>query len=606
MLVSLDAEWGREVPSGPAWAPSGDRIAFLWPRQGKKQVWLWRLEDGGLAPLTSAPFCATNGRRSIIDRTMTDRPRWSPDGLVLCCAGRDDEDTHTAVWLLGLEGTRRRLTEPEPGDHRNPAWSPDGRRIAFVSRRDGRDQLWLANLKDSRALQLVWDRWDNFDPRWSPDGRWIAFTSQRSDAGPLLTQCALLDMTNGKVQVVTEGGHTHSRFGRWSPDGSALLFLSDRSGFDEVWRLDLRSGRQEQLTRSTGQDKHGEFAVSPTGVLAYVQVRRACHDLEVLAPGGNPRRLGTGDGVHRWPAWSADGRRVVAFAEAPTAPPELRVYDAATGETLQATACSAPHRSEARVSLVSFPTFDARDIDGVLCEPGDTTSRRTRAAIVNIHGGPNDQYTFDYDPYVQRLAEDGFVILSPNCRGSTGYGRAFMELNVGDWGGGDYRDWLAAAAWLANRPDVDPSRIAIWGRSYGGSATLTALGRAPSVFRCGVCHFGPCDLTRYFQQTIRSELLVHFLGLPWLNQEAYRTDSPMTYIDGIRAPLLVLHGARDPGVPPSESERLVERLRANGRDVEYVCYPDEPHGFDRPEHRDDAADRIRAFFGRHLASDATR
>lgn len=600
MLVSLNPDEGRRVPWAPAWSPNGQMIAFLWPHEGRKQLWLWTPADGHLRQLTHPPFHATNGWRSVMDRTMTDRPQWAPHGESICCAGRSGRHDTMCLWLITPEGEITRLTWPDPGEHRSPSWSPDGRRIAYVSRRDGKDELWLTPVGGEAALQLIWDRFDNSDPRWSPDGRHIAFTTQRYERDPLITQCGILDMTNGATEILTDDGSTHSRYPRWGSDGLTLYFLSDRSGFDEIWRLDLRGRRPEQVTRHTGQDKHGEFALSPDGRrLAYISVRHACHDLEVMRVGGDPHRLNAFDGVCRWPAWSPDGRLIAVFAESPDMPPELRVFDTDSGEEVHRTTCSPAREFYAGVEVVSFATFDGRQLDGVLCAGESRPQESFVPAVLNIHGGPNDQYVYDYDPYIQYLAEAGFVILSPNCRGSTGYGRDFMDLNINDWGGGDYRDWLAAVEWLKKLSMVDPSRLAMWGRSYGGFATLTALGKAPEVFRCGVCHFGPTDLAEFFRITRRRQLLMHYMGLPWLSPEAYRAQSPMTYVDSIRAPLLVLHGGNDPGVPPAESQRIVNRLRQLGREVDYECYPGEDHGFDQPDHVLDAAERITAFLRRH-------
>jgi len=362
-----------------------------------------------------------------MDRTWSDRPRWSPDGERLCYVGQQTGEPRTSLWLVARSGEPVRLTG-DPGAHRSPAWSPDGRQIAFVSYREGKDELWLVGLDGDPALQLIWDRYHNTDPRWSPDAHFLAFTTQRYDGDPLVTQVALLDMTSGAVQLLTDGGRIHSRYPRWGRDSSTLYFLSDRSGYDEIWCLDLATGRQQQVTRSAGQDKEGEFAVAPDGVqLAYRQMRHTCQDLEVMRPGGTPRRLNTFDGVCVWPDWSPDGHLIAVHCEGPHMPPELRVLATDTGAEVAHTSCSPAPETRAMVQMVSFTTFDDRQLDGVLYTD-DTTLTTLRPAILHVHGGPNAQETFNYDPYLQALAREGFVILLPNSRGSTGYGRAFMDL----------------------------------------------------------------------------------------------------------------------------------------------------------------------------------
>jgi dipeptidyl aminopeptidase/acylaminoacyl peptidase len=175
-----------------------------------------------------------------------------------------------------------------------------------------------------------------------------------------------------------------------------------------------------------------------------------------------------------------------------------------------------------------------------------------------------------------------------------------MDANRMDWAGKDKNDWACAVHYLKQLGYIDGDRIAIWGRSYGGYATLMGVTQLPELFRAGVCHFGPSNLFSFWDQTSVRYLMKRLMGLPIEHQELYRERSAVPFADAVRAPVLILQGDEDVGVPPSQSEEMVKALQDAGKSVEYVCYEGEGHGFLKHEHVLDAADRIEAFWRKHL------
>jgi dipeptidyl aminopeptidase/acylaminoacyl peptidase len=223
-------------------------------------------------------------------------------------------------------------------------------------------------------------------------------------------------------------------------------------------------------------------------------------------------------------------------------------------------------------------------------------------AVMYIHGGPTGQHFRWWDPTPQLLANRGLIVLAPNVRGSTGYGREWQELNRRDWGGGDLDDVIAGIDWLANEQIADPARIGITGTSYGGFMTLYALARHPDRFAAGVSSVGVVSWKTLFDTTRGDlrEYLIRELGDATADPQLYLDRSPITHAKKIRAALLVLQGANDPRVPKSEALQIVEALKANGAPHQYHEYPNEGHGFSRLENRTDALRRTVDWLTKHL------
>ena len=230
--------------------------------------------------------------------------------------------------------------------------------------------------------------------------------------------------------------------------------------------------------------------------------------------------------------------------------------------------------------LIHYPTFDGREIPAWLLRPeGDGPG----PFVVAIHGGPEAQEKPVYRPVYQYLLSRGIGVLATNIRGSTGYGKTYQKLIHHDFGGGDLEDWRHAAEWLKAQDFVDGERLGVFGGSYGGFATLSCVTRLPEYWSAAVDIVGPSNLVTFARavppQWVR--FMAKWVGDPDTEEEFLRERSPITYVDQVRAPLLVLQGAKDPRVVKSESDQMVERLRELGREVEYVVFEDEGHGFTR-------------------------
>lgn len=608
---------GRSVGPG-TWSPDGKRIAFVWARDGEPHLWTIPAVGGWPRQITRNPVWTEMG--DLVDRRdVAGGPQWSPDGRHFAYVAPASAGSTGIFVIPSSGGDAVQLTDhprcdvcpswrPNLGCDRTPHWSPDGKMIAFVCSRDGPDQIWVV-ARDGRVgpLQVTYDRYDNNDIQWAPDGTRIAFSSQRNADDIFKSAICVVSARGGKVRQLTDGQEGNDRTPRWSPGGRSIAFVSDRGGYDDIWLISSDGEDLRQLTEGPG-DK-GDPRWSPDGSqIVYTSVRGVNTDIwRVSVNGGPSQRLTEGDGVHQAPAWSPDGREILYLSSGPHRSPDLWKIPSTGGAPTQLT-FSMLGDVEAidpiRPEIVTFPSEDNLEIESLLFRPRDLEAGRLYPAVMWIHGGPNAHLTNQWYPYFQYLAKQGYVVLVPNCRGSTGYGRAFREENLDYWGGRDALDWLSAVDFLDRLGYVDTSRVAIWGSSYGGFAVLLALTKFPDVFRAGICHYGPSDLIGSYDDTrirvVRRLLRRQMGSLPIENLALWQDRSPLNFADQVKAPLMILQGQDDSGVHPRQASQMAEALWAQAKICELTIYEGEGHGFSRPATIADVASKVEEFLARHL------
>ena len=275
-------------------------------------------------------------------------------------------------------------------------------------------------------------------------------------------------------------------------------------------------------------------------------------------------------------------------------PPEL-IYDSNESGIDNA------HFAEARSLRV--PSFDGLKIPVHLFIPNGTSAAHPRPAIIVIHGGPESHVDPMYLPKFQFLANRGFIVVVPNVRGSTGYGKRYALLDNGDWGGAHIRDTVEVAEFVRALEFVDGDNLFVAGASFGGFSVMSLITQYPDVFRAAANYFGFTELATFVDSwpPYEQKRLYADLGFdPRIDRARNRAHSPFYHVHRIRIPLQVHQGANDPRVPRAQSDRLVERMRELGRTVEYSVYPDEGHGFTRLGNERASFERMVAFFKRHM------
>jgi dipeptidyl aminopeptidase/acylaminoacyl peptidase len=256
------------------------------------------------------------------------------------------------------------------------------------------------------------------------------------------------------------------------------------------------------------------------------------------------------------------------------------------------------------VKPIKFQSRDGLTIHGYLTLPKGVEAKKLPTVLV-VHGGPWARDDWGYDPETQFLANRGFAALQINYRGSTGYGKRFLHAGDREWGGKMLDDLVDGAEWAVAQGFADRDRLAIYGGSYGGYATLAALAFRPKIFACGIDYVGISNLLTFMKtippywETFR-DVMYKRVGNPETDHEFLLSRSPLFAVDKIEVPLLVAQGYNDPRVNHAEAEQIVDALKAKGSPVEYLVKMDEGHGFQNPENRMEFYEKMEAFLKTHL------
>lgn len=569
----------------------------------------------------------------------------SPDGEMIACI-KDGESLSDVYLLPSNGGWPARITTDRPlaayWDDEIPAWSPDGKWIAFgikghvhlVPREGGlpkritdftaaagsprfmpdsiglivsvergeADQLLLTDIHGSWPRALTTDTiGDHWDARPSPDGKSIVYTLRRFDDLNRL-DIVVLEIETGKSITLYGKPSTRALSAKWSPDGKWIAFIAQESEREEIYLVRPDGEGFHQLT-NTGQDVF-QFEWSPSGrQMAVIFNRSGAFDLSLIDVDTREiTELRSGLGIHSNPSWAPDGSFLTYEYESPLLPPDLYRIEISTKQVKQLTFSSPPAMQKNRKvipEIVSYKSFDGLEIPAFLYKP----EKSNGAGIVYPHGGPKDQYGYFWDEPAQYFTAKGYHYLAPNYRGSTGYGKQFERANYNSWGVDDTQDCLHAAKFLRGFPDIRPESIGIAGGSYGGYMTICSLSRDPEyLYACGVSKYGDSNLVSSWalcEKRLRLYTEI-FLGHPAVNTGFYTKGSPISDVNNVQKPVLVLHGLLDTVVPPEASEEWVEALKRHDKVFEYKTYDDEPHGFLRRENLYDVYERMEQFLDWYL------
>ena len=593
-LPWVDYFWG-----GIDLSPDGGEVAFAWNRTGAYELYAAPLAGDRIIQLTSSD-------------TRSVSPRWSPDGRELAFMRDSVGNERFAIWIVDRDGEHeRKLTADDAAMHRGIAWSPDGRSIACVANiGGGRFGIQLFDVATGARRALTDGTFDHERPRFSPDGKWILFESWR-EGSRVDADLYLIPSAGGDaIRLETRDGQRgDSQFARWSPDGRTIAFTSSARGRREIALVDLegpKATRLRYLTADPFDEERPIWRPDSRGVLyqRHKDAARAIDRVFIASRAATP--VADLPGTYDWQAVGPDSETIAMTFSAARRPTDVWVRDPDQA-TLRPLTDSLGGKIDPAVLVepthVRYPSADGRDVPALLYMPhAEAVRGRTPGAVIYVHGGPTGQHFRWWDPTPQLLANRGLVVLAPNIRGSTGYGREWQELNRRDWGGGDLADVMAGVDWLAKERIADPARVGITGGSYGGYMTLYALGRYPDRFAAGVSSVGVVSWKTLFDTT-RGDLrdyLTRELGDAAKEPKLYAERSAITYAKNIRAALLVLQGANDPRVPKAEALQIVEALKTNAAPHQYHEYSDEGHGFSRLENRVDALRRTVDWLAEYL------
>jgi dipeptidyl aminopeptidase/acylaminoacyl peptidase len=587
----------------PTWSPDGKQIAFISNMSGRNNLWLVSAEGGFPTQLT------------VSDQRQTS-PAWSPDGKWIAYQSDYDGDEQWDIFLVSPKtGKVVNLTQTREIAEMDPTWSPDGRYLAY-----------LVKPKTSAAYEI--DVYDmimreikhittgtpqdkgNTNPIWSKDGKYIVYTQEQAKGTD--SNIFIADVASGQSTLLTphEGEKLYSA-NDISRDGKRILLTSNAAnGYDNAGLVDIATKETSWFTKDKWEIRGGEF--SPDGkhitFTANVDGNEDIY-LHDITTGKStalaiPKGVNSPAGGHS--AFSPDGQRLLYYHNGPTAPGDLWVYHLVSGKSQQVTqSLVGGIRSDDLVEpyLVHYPSRDGKwTISAFLYVPFNMARNGQNAAIVYIHGGPASQSVNSFNRFVQYAVNQGYMVLAPNYRGSTGYGKEFQQANLFDMGGGDLQDVLAGVDFIKQTGHLDPKKIAVVGGSYGGYLTMMAVTKAPGLWAAGV---PIVPFVNWFTEIENEDPVLQqsdlaTMGDPVKNKALYEERSPINYIDQIKAPLLLLAGGHDPRCPKTETEQVVEAIRKRGGTVDSKIYDNEGHGFARVENQIDAYRRVGDFLLAHV------
>lgn len=613
--LNVNEVFPRQAIYGFQLAPDEQQLSFILQRD--KQVKEVFEEDGKkieeicLADIYLIP-CIGGYPRQLTNSGDVSKPGiWSPEGewLVFACdKGLCITSSITGETKIIYKG---KLYHPllDLGDAHlgYPRWSPDSNFILFTRREELQTTLSLVS-KDGRLLRELFSieghiiGWD-----WSRDGRRIAIVTCSEDGWR--GDIRLLDLETERVCILwqEENYAYQTPIAIWMPDSQHIVFRSNRSGWSKLWIANTSNGEFKAVTSGNWDDY--TCRLSPDGKqLVYAsraEQNGSGDDLWIVSlADGAPKRLTHHAGVNVPLAWSKDNR-IYYWHTSPLESGDLWVISTDSKESrgLTWSTSIALERKLRAPEEVLITHLDDTQVPALIYLPVYYQDGQQYPAIVWIRGGPTSMCRYEFQPFYNWLANQGYVVISPNYRGSIGYGVEHMSAVVGEGlGKNDLRDVLAAGKYVRSLAYVDGTRgIGVGGHSWGGYLALMAVSEAPDDFSCAVAGAAISDwFTQQAQTDTRN--YDYWLMDGWVYELEKRAleRSPISLVECIKVPLLIYHGEEDRNVPFAQTRAFVEKAQRAGVKVECVSYPMEGHGNKKMENLQDIQDRIRSFYRRYL------
>jgi dipeptidyl aminopeptidase/acylaminoacyl peptidase len=586
--------------NAPELSPDGTRLAFSTSITGVPQVWV--VDAGGGWP-----------KQLTFGEPITFHA-WSPAGDWILYGSDRGGNEREGYYLVSPDGTREReLLPPSDAFRVFGSFTRDGRRIVYATtERTGVDfDIHMLDVASGEAREIFRGRMGLYPASFSPDGARIVLTEARGeDANDLY----LVDAGTGALDTLFAAATPRARnayaVAGWTPDGRGFYLVTDHEREHAGLAFyDLAARSLAWVETPDAVDVEGA-ELSPDGRHLWWTTNESgwsvphLRDLEegvgIPVPASLPRGLAG--------AQFAAGAPVLAVrVSAPGLPGDVWTWNVETGEVHRATESSTAGLDLSAMIVPEHHSFAARDgleLHGLLYLPANVPEGELPPVLLSVHGGPTAQARPGFNPVHQYLLTRGIAVFDLNFRGSTGYGKTFARANDGRRRAVEYLDMADAVAWLGEQGLVDAERAAVMGGSYGGYLTMAAVTRLPDVFRSGVAFVGVSDWVTALEGAspqLKASDRIEYGDIDDPDDRAFfETVSPITYVDGDEAPVMVLHGANDPRDPVTESDQFVRAIREAGGEVEYLRFPDEGHGIRKLQNRIIAYRRVAEFLERTL------
>jgi dipeptidyl aminopeptidase/acylaminoacyl peptidase len=594
-MVTRMARIGRAA--SPTFSPDGTRLAFVSDRTGVPQVWVTAIDGGEPIPVTRGD--------DPVGRVI-----WSPDGEWLALSLAPGGGMNTQIYVVRPDGSGlRRLTDGGKETNNLGDWTHDARRITMGSNRanpsaidaylvdpaSGARQLVSGN----NGLQTLEDV--------SRDGA-LALVGRLRGRGD--NDLYLVNVASQRETLVTPHDPPGSFAGRLAPDGRSIYLSSDKDRDTTAFvRIGIDSGGGVASPRSVAARDDAEldgFTIDDRGATAAllwnVAGRNELAFVDLASGTVTPGPKLPGE-IAGGLTFSKDGRRLAMTIAGAATPADVWVLDIRSGGLRQLT--RTPHDGVdlarlVRPELVTFKAHDGLALSGWLYRPAGRSG--PAPFVVSFHGGPEGQERPGFRSDYQALVAQGIGVFAPNVRGSSGFGKRFVNLDNGPLRFEGIKDLKDCVDYLVANRVADPKRVGITGGSYGGYMTMVGVTFYPDLFAAGVDLYGMVNFFTFFEHTEpwMAAISTTEYGDPKTQADLLRDLSPLGKLDRIRTPLMVQHGANDTNVPVVEAEQIVENLKRRSVPVEYILFPDEGHGFRKQKNRITSTVKMVEFFVAHL------
>ena len=623
----------------PVLSPDGSQVVYSVTatnaEEDRQQADLWRVGYDG------------QGRTQLTFTARRDEwaPAWSPDGRWLAFLADRGAKSTTQVWAMPAASGEAHALTNFPGGVASFAWSPDGKRLAVIAYdapaasdapepknpppivterfhfkqdesgylKSERQHLYVFDLGSGQSEQLTSGAHDEWLPSWSPDGRLIAYVTKRGADPDRHSNYDLYVMepragaTERPLTSFT-GADNDPEVAlppQWSPDSRRIAYLQ---GGEDKWVyysptelaiVDVASGRSSVPVRLDRWVTNPRWSHDGRFLLAVVEQSRVAHLTRIDPRTGKVAPLTSGPRLDVDFAVARDGRIVVLGGDDVT-PYELAALEGGKLRPLGSHNAWLAQKRLARAEDISFHSRDGTAIDGFVVRPVDYVSGRKYPAILRIHGGPVYQFSHEFMPDWQAYAARGYVVVAANPRGSSGRGFDFARAIYADWGNVDVQDVLAAVDHVVAAGLADPGHLGVGGRSYGGILTNYVIA-SDTRFKAAVSGAGASNFAALYGHDMYVREYEFELGAPWRNREAYdRLSYPFFHADRIVTPTLFYCADADFNVPCQGSEQMYQALRSLDVPTQLVVYPGENHALKVPSYLRDRLERLLAWYDRWL------
>ncbi len=591
---SLQQYMAIKRANDPTFSPDAARIAFASNASGDWQLWV--------TPTSRwEPRQLTHFAGGVVGR-------WSPTGrTLLAMADRNGDQKFQLMTIDAETGDTTLITHEPEAHHRLGGWMPDGKSIFYTSNaRDARYfDCYVMDPTTQRAERVYEGAGLLRAIAISHDGRSLAIEDVHSAFD---TDLLVVDVQAQTARVVTtHSGAIQFAVIGFSADDRTLYCRTDADGEHlGIQAIAIATGARQGLVATRHDVDYA--VVNRQGTQIAFSENVDGFEQPALWDVRSGRRVPLPDlpaGINTPQEFSADGSKLAIVVSTPAHDDEAWVINLPSRRASRVT--YSPQGGVAEDSYVlprtiHYRSFDGRSIPALLFVPPGASPGRRAPVIVSLHGGPENQEQPYLTNYYQFLIARGYAVLAPNIRGSSGYGKSYVALDNGPLRWNALKDVAYAVRWIEQQKDLDAGKVACFGGSYGGFATLAMLAHYPDLFSAGVDFYGPADLTTFLARTSsyrRAQRIAEY-GDPVRDSTFMAAISPARHADRIKRPLLVVQGANDPIVPPAESEDLVRLVKAHGGVAEYLVFPDEGHGLAKEQNYVKAYETMLEFLRRYM------